>query len=82
MDEFGFFEYTCEFYDDIEKEMRTVHGVIFSDSFANAMKEAELYYHDIENIKIQGIEPCNIYEFEEGPISFSLSVNEKETKNG
>jgi len=78
MNDFGFFEYICEYYNDIEKKMQKVHGVIYSNSFANAMKEAEFYYPNIENIKIQGVEPCNVYEFEEGTVIFSILVDEKE----
>lgn len=61
--EFGFFKYTCDFWNEEEKKIKTVHGLVYSDTFANAMYELEKYYGCIENVKLQGEEPSNIYEF-------------------
>lgn len=71
----GFFEYSCEAWIDGEGTKK-VHGVVYADTFANAMYELERYYGNIENVKLQGVEPCNVYEFEEGTVGFSITVDE------
>ena len=35
----GFFEYTCTFWDEYTREIKTAHGVVFTSSFTNAMYE-------------------------------------------
>lgn len=75
--ESGFFEYSCEAW--VEQEgMKKFHGVVYADTFTNAMYELEHYYGNIENITLQGLEPSNVYDFEEGTVGFSLTVD----KNG
>lgn len=75
--DFGFFEYSCNFWDTEEEKMKTVHGVVYAKTFGDAVYELEQYYDYIESLKLQGIEPSNVYEFEEGTVGFSLTVNEK-----
>lgn len=61
--EYGYFEYVCKFWDEEENKMITRSGVVFSYCYADAMAELERYYGDIETIEFHGLEPCNVYEF-------------------
>ena len=72
----GFFEYKCEFWDVETSEMEKIQGVVYADSYANAVYELEHYYDMIENLELHGIESCNVYEFNEGAVNFHLEVNE------
>lgn len=73
----GFFEYECKFYDDYEKRMMEVKGVVYADTLTKAMTELELYYGDIEDVKLkQFCTPCDVYEFKEGSVNYHLTVDE------
>lgn len=71
--ESGFFEYSCEAW--VEEGMKKFHGVVYADTFTNAMYELEHYYGNIENVTLQGVEPSNVYDFEEGTVGFSITVD-------
>lgn len=73
----GFFEYECKFYDDYEKKMENVKGVVYADTLTKAMTELELYYGAIEDVKLKQFNaPCDVYEFKEGSVNFHLTVDE------
>lgn len=61
----GFYEYKVTFWDDFQKEMKSVCGVTYASTFAEAIDKIETYYCTIQSITIVGLEPCNIYEFDD-----------------
>ena len=73
----GFFEYTCNFFDCTVNNIVKVHGVTYASSFKDAMEKIESYYGEIENIKLTRAEISDVYEFEEDPVEFILTVKEK-----
>ena len=73
-----FFEYICNYYDDIENDFKEGHGVIYACSFTDAMHNVQCYYDNIENVSIFNLGISDIYEFEEDSSIFSVTVN----KNG
>jgi hypothetical protein len=76
----GFFEYICEFWNEIDGKMDTVFGITYADSFTNAMNQIEKYYgHTIESVKLYGLEPSSVYELN-NPTNFLITVNTKELK--
>jgi hypothetical protein len=76
----GFFEYVCEFWDEVDKKMNVAYGLTYADSFTNAMYQIEAYYgKNIENIKLYGLEPSTVYELN-NPTNFLITVNAKELK--
>lgn len=77
MNKTSFFEYSCRCWDGEVNGMRTFHGVVYADSFSHAMQELDHYYDMVENVHLQVLNPCNVYEFEEGTVGFTLIVDEK-----
>lgn len=77
----GFFEYTCNFFDHtIDDNIIKVHGVVYASSFKDAMEKLESYYGEIDNIKLTIVEISDVYEFEEGTVNFTITVNKKKEK--
>lgn len=78
----GFFEYTCTFWDECAKDIKTVHGVVFTNSFTNAMYEIERCYGEdnINSISFAVNEnfSSKVFEFETDPVNFTLHVKESE----
>jgi len=73
-----FFEYTCNFFNCAVNKIIKVHGVVYASSFKDAMEKLESYYgEEIDNIKLTGAEISDVYEFEEDPVEFILTVKEK-----
>lgn len=78
----GFFEYICTFWDECAKDIKTVHGVVFTNSFTNAMYEIEKCYGE-DNINsvsfaINENFSSKVFEFETDPVNFTLYVKERE----
>lgn len=67
---FGMYEYVVILIEEDENETYTHKGVVYSDSYANAMKKIEDYYVNYEdsttailNITLDYVEDGNLYEF-------------------
>lgn len=66
MAESGFFNYFCNYYNEITEEMESAKGVVYADTYANAVYELEHFYENICDVKLEGLEPGPpIYQFEE-----------------
>jgi len=78
----GFFEYTCTFWDECIRDIKTTHGVVFTNSFTNAMYEIEKCYGEdnINSISFAINEnfSSNVFEFETDPVNFTVYVKESE----
>lgn len=77
MEDFGFFEYTCECWDNENKKMETVSGVVYANNFTDAIHKLEHYYDMIENVSLVSTDATDVYEFNKGTVGFVLKVNEK-----
>ena len=63
----GYFEYTVEYFDEIDSEACVERGVVYADSYAEAVRLVESFYGDtINSLSIVGLEPCEVYVLE-GP---------------
>lgn len=52
-----FFIYSCIFFDEIDNKKVNATGVVYSDTYANAVAELEKYYGTtIDHIKIHALE--------------------------
>lgn len=78
----GFFEYTCTFWDEYARDIKTTHGIVFANSFTNAMYEIGKCYGEdnINSISFTINEnfSSKVFEFETDPINFALYVKESE----
>lgn len=63
MENSGFFKYTCIAFEDNNTEATTFCGLVYASSYSDAVYELEHYYDEIELLKIEGLEPSNVYEF-------------------
>lgn len=60
----GFFVYSCIFFDEIDNKKADATGVVYSDTYTNAVAELEKYYGAIDHLKIHGLEEGPpVYEF-------------------
>lgn len=58
-------EYEARYWNDVDGEMCTVHGVTMAESFTDAMEKIEGHYGDeLDFISIILLEEASIYEFE------------------
>lgn len=63
----GFFNYSCNYYDEITKKMEFAKGIIYADTYVGAVYELEHFYENICDLKLEGLEPGPpIYQFKEG----------------
>ena len=78
--ECGFFEYTCDFFDEESMEMKTYHGLIYAEDYCDAVYEISKYYGEefIDKLSVSALEPGCVYEFENGAVNFKLSIKEKD----
>ena len=70
--EYGFFEYEVEYWDSFIEKMTFSRGVIYADTFTNAVENLENYYEGIEKFTIYGLEPTSVYEFNYDNNNFKL----------
>ena len=75
----GFYEYKVTFWDDFKGEMKSVCGVTYASTFTEAVDKIEKNYCTVENINIFGLEPYDVYEFNEEQNNFKIK---EEDKNG
>lgn len=70
--EYGFFEYEIEYWDPFTEKMTTSRGVVYADTFTNAVKNLEKHYEGIEKFTIYGLEPFSVYEFNYDDNNFKI----------
>lgn len=78
MNEKGFFEYIVRFFDEDSVNEQETYGVTFAESFAEAIYNIEKAYSNIENVKVQGLEPSYCYDFHYDSILFNYNIKAKE----
>ncbi len=62
----GFFNYSCNYYDEITKKMEFTKGIVYADTYANAVYELEHFYENICDLKLEELEPGPpVYQFKE-----------------
>lgn len=77
----GFFEYEVEYFNEflIDEQhpygqMKTVYGVTYAATYAEAICNIEKYYDRIEKINITGLEPFSAYEFNGEDNNFKVEI--------
>lgn len=62
----GFFNYSCNYYDEFTEKMEFVKGIVYADTYENAAYELEHFYEYISDIRLEGLEPGPpVYQFKE-----------------
>lgn len=61
----GFFEYSCEYWDEMDKKLTIAVGVVYAEKYSEAIRKIEDYYgkENINSVTVTGLEPSEIYEF-------------------
>ena len=75
----GYFEYEVEYWDEILNQMRKARGVTYAPYHAEAVQNIEAWYGagNINKIKIAGIEPGTVYDFED---TYMFKIKAKKNK--
>lgn len=62
----SFYIYKIEYYDDIYERNKVRYGVVFSDSYVNAVKQLMSWYDDKETstLKINKMAESNVLELD------------------
>lgn len=66
-----FYHYIVEYWDQLDEKMRTDHGFMREDSYANAVQEISKWYGEdqIESLNI------SILEDGDGPLTVSMIID-------
>lgn len=75
------FEYIAHIWNEVDNEEQNAHGVVFGNSYGDAMARLEKYYGiELIDVKIGAADAEDVYEFEYASdgLLFNIEVSERD----